>query len=174
MAADPLILTLKLDDASFARFDAERRAYFPATLNFIPAHVTLFHHLPGDERTAVAGDLEREASALAPFDVAVAGLRKLGRGTAYDLGSGDLTALRSRLADRWSGWLTPQDRQGFRPHVTIQNKASPVEARALFDRLDADFAPFTARAEGLLLWRYRGGPWDAVGLYRFDGSTAAR
>ena len=48
-STDPLILTLALDDLSFARFDALRREHFPPTLNRIPAHVTLFHHLPGEE-----------------------------------------------------------------------------------------------------------------------------
>jgi hypothetical protein len=47
-AADPLILTLGLDRASFERFEALRRAHFPPALNRVPAHVTLFHHLPGE------------------------------------------------------------------------------------------------------------------------------
>ena len=43
----PLILTLALDERSFAFFDAQRRLHFPASRNLIPAHVTLFHHLLG-------------------------------------------------------------------------------------------------------------------------------
>ncbi|EYD76862.1 hypothetical protein Rumeso_01820 [Rubellimicrobium mesophilum DSM 19309] len=44
---DRLILTLALEGASFARLDAERRAFVPPRLNRIPAHAMLFHHLPG-------------------------------------------------------------------------------------------------------------------------------
>lgn len=163
----PLIVTLALDAASFERFDGERRRWFPPALNRIPAHVTLFHRLPGDERTAVASDLETVAAEIAPFAVAATGLRKLGRGTAYVLRSADLDRVRASLASRWAAWLTAQDRQPFRPHVTIQNKAAPEEARALHDRLASDFRPFEVRAEGLLLWRYLGGPWEDEGRFSF-------
>lgn len=44
---DPLILTLAMDPDTFARFDGLRRRHFPEALNRIPAHATLFHHLPG-------------------------------------------------------------------------------------------------------------------------------
>lgn len=173
MAAEPLILTLKLDTASFARFDAERRAWFPAKLNLIPAHVTLFHKLPGEEFAAVVGELEQAAAGTAAFPVQVAGVRKLGRGTAYDLRSPDLATLRTRLAARWAAWLTAQDRQGYRPHVTVQNKVSLDEARSLYDRLALDFRPFEVRAEGLLLWRYKSGPWEALGDFDFEGAASA-
>ena len=46
----PLILTLKLDQASFTRLDALRQAHFPPERNWLSAHLTLFHHLPGDQR----------------------------------------------------------------------------------------------------------------------------
>lgn len=52
--ADPLILSLALEEESFARLDALRRAHFPAHLNRIPAHATPFHHLPGAEEETVA------------------------------------------------------------------------------------------------------------------------
>ena len=51
--ADPLILTLAFDEPTFARFDGERRRHFPESLNRIPAHATLFHHLPGDRERGV-------------------------------------------------------------------------------------------------------------------------
>ena len=158
MTPAPLILTLKLDAESFARFDGLRREHFPARLNHLPAHLTLFHHLPGDERLAVETDLYA-ARPRAPLELNVTGLKLLGRGVAFALVSPGLGALRAALAHRWAAWLTPQDRQGLRPHVTIQNKVTPPEARALKERLEATFQPFTARGEALLLWRYLGGPW---------------
>ena len=96
------------------------------------------------------------------FDVAVTGVRFLGRGVAYTLHSPEVAAVRSRLAAAWQPWLTPQDRQRHAPHVTVQNKVDPAVARALHDRLLADFAPHTAHARGLGLWRYLGGPWEPV------------
>ena len=157
--SDPLILTLKLDAETFARFDGLRREHFPAPLNHLPAHLTLFHHLPGGERDAVERDV-RAAAPSGPLVLQVTGLRLLGRGVAFELVSPELKALREGLARRWAPWLTPQDKQGLRPHVTIQNKVTPDEARALRDRLASTFTPFTARGEALLLWRYLGGPWQ--------------
>ncbi len=163
----PLILTLMVDEASFAVFDGQRRQHFPPGRNLIPAHVTLFHHLPGGhlaEIEAVLADLSRSQE---PFSVAVAGLRLLGRGVAYRLESPVLDLLRAGLAGRWRAWLTPQDVQRFQPHVTIQNKVDPAQARALLTALEASFRPWKATAEGLQLWHYRGGPWEAVETFRF-------
>jgi len=167
--AEPLILTLALDADSFARFGAGRRAHSPPRLSRIPAHVTLFHHLPGDEEAAVLFTLRTVCAVQRPEPVRVVGLLPLGRGVAYRLEAPGIAALRGELARRWSGLLTPQDRQGWRPHVTVQNKVGPEEARATLARLQADFAPWEARAEGLLLWRYKGGPWEALADVPFTG-----
>lgn len=165
----PLIVTLQLDRASADYFDALREAHFPPALNHLKAHVTLFHNLPGEQERAVLEMLAHEAARRAPFPVAVAGLMKLGRGTAFRLEGEALIALRAVLAAAFAPWLERQDRERFRPHVTVQNKVSPVEAQALFDHLSAGFAPFTATAEGIQLWRYEGGPWSPVAAVAFQG-----
>lgn len=161
----PLILTLALDADGFVRLDALRRAHFPAHRNLIPAHVTLFHALPGEEEGAVLADLSAEP--MAPATVRVASLMSLGRGVALRLDAPEVGTLRARLAARWAGWLSPQDRQGWRPHVTVQNKVAPEEARATLAHLQATFAPWEATATGLLLWRYRGGPWERAAFVPF-------
>ena len=170
--AAPLILTLALDEASFAFFDDLRRRHFPPERNFIPAHVTLFHHLPGEQEAVIVGELEALCARQLPIPVAVTGLRSLGRGFAYTLEAPDLTALRRRLAALWREWLTPQDRQDHKPHVTIQNKVSPGEARALLTVLQGGFEPFAAQGEGLHLWRYLSGPWRRVRTFHFDGASS--
>jgi 2'-5' RNA ligase len=157
----PLIVTLLLDDDAQARFDRLRAAHFPPERNHIAAHVTLFHALPGAQVDAVRADLAAAADRTG-FEVAVTGLRLLGRGVAYVLESSELTSLRDGLAAVWAPWLTPQDRQRHAPHVTVQNKVEPAVARALHDRLLAGFAPESVRARGLGLWRYLGGPWSPV------------
>jgi 2'-5' RNA ligase len=162
-----LILTLQFDEAGFAIFEAARRSHFPPERNFIPAHLTLFHHLPGKQHGAISAALASCASGHRPFRVAVKGLRFLGNGMAYAIESPLLSALRGDFARRWAADLTPQDSQGFRPHVTIQNKVAAPVARALFDQLSASFEPFEVVAMGLLLWRYRGGPWERSGEFAF-------
>jgi 2'-5' RNA ligase len=165
----PLIVTLQLDVASHDYFDALRAAHFPAAINHLKAHVTLFHHLPGEEERAVLEALAREAFWRAPFAVKVAGLMKLGRGTAFRLESDELVSVRAALASAFDPWLTRQDRERFRPHVTVQNKVSAAQANALFDHLSERFSPFEATAEGLQLWQYEGGPWSPVAAIAFQG-----
>ncbi|MQA32252.1 2'-5' RNA ligase family protein [Modestobacter roseus] len=163
---DPLIVTLLLDDAAQQRFDRLRAAHFPAERNHLQAHVTLFHALPGEHLGEVRDEL-RTAAGRAPFDVAVTGVRFLGRGVAIDLDAAELTGLRRALAARFGPWLTRQDRQWAHPHVTVQNKVPPDVARALHAQLAAAFTPETVRARGLGLWHYRGGPWEPAGEFGF-------
>lgn len=167
MTEAPLILTLGMHPDDQARFERLRQLHFPANQNVIPAHLTLFHHLPGDQLASIQDTLQQRCGAVAPFAAATSGVRFLGRGVAYSLQSQHLAALRAGLARQWADWLTPQDRQGWRPHVTVQNKTTPEAARALQAQLLAGFTPFDVRAEGLLLWRYLDGPWEAVSEHRF-------
>ena len=75
--------------------------------------------------------------------------------------------MRQALMRGWADWLTAQDSARITPHVTIQNKVSPREARALLTELKATFRPMRVRGEGLLLWRYLGGPWSLQRRFRF-------
>ncbi|MGH1572896.1 2'-5' RNA ligase family protein [Methylobacterium sp. P31] len=165
--AAPLILTLAFDAPTFARFDGERRRYFPESLNVIPAHATLFHHLPGDQERGVIEAIAALARAVPPPEVSVTGLRFTGRGVAYVLESEALSTFRARLAKGFESHLMAQDRQGWRPHVTVQNKVAPEVARALHAGLSAGFAPFRFAAPATLLWRYLGGPWAEVARLPF-------
>ncbi len=166
LSSEALIVTLLLDEEAQGRFDRLRAEHFPAERNHLSAHVTLFHALPGERLDAVRADLSA-AAGRPGFAVAVTGVRFLGRGVAYDLASAELDAVRRGLAATWAPWLTPQDRQRHRAHVTVQNKVSPEVARALHQRLAASFAPGTVTATGLGLWRYLGGPWEPVGVFPF-------
>lgn len=165
--ADPLILTLGLEADTFAHFDGLRRRHFPEARNHIPAHATLFHHLPGPDEAGIVETVASLARVEAPPEVAVTGLRFTGRGVAFVLTSPALTAFRGRLAARFADVLTPQDGQGWRPHVTVQNKVAPEVARALHAELEQEFVPFRFTAPGLVLWRYLGGPWERRAAFAF-------
>ncbi|WP_182085724.1 2'-5' RNA ligase family protein [Aureimonas sp. ME7] len=169
MNDDPLILTLRFDEVSFERFDTMRRRHFPPARNHIPAHLTLFHKLPAERWAAIHRKLTTLASTAGPLPLRVDGLRFLGYGSAYTIQSPELKRLRADLAEAWAADLGRQDAQGFSPHVTIQNKAPSGEAKTLFADLKATFSPFDASATGLLLWHYRGGPWEPAGEYAFTG-----
>ena len=166
--APPLILTLTLDAAAQVYFDNLRQRHFPPAINYLAAHLTLFHHLPGAGLAAVRAHLHTVASATAPLPLRVAGLRSLGRGVAFILENDELRALHRRLQADFAPHLTPQDQQKIQPHVTIQNKVDPAAARQLLAELQADFTPFEAVGTGLHLWAYRGGPWESMAEVPFE------
>jgi hypothetical protein len=134
----------------------------------VPAHLTLFHHLP----PGVEAELGRRLGALSAFAApraTIAGVIDLGGGTALRVESEDLAEMRAELAAAFHGLLTPQDSAPWRPHVTIQNKVEPKEARALQQRLRATFSPRPLSIRGLAAWHYRGGPWEPIRTYVFRG-----
>lgn len=165
--ADPLILTLAMDAETSAYFDGLRRRHFPTARNHIPAHATLFHHLPGPDEAGIAETVASLARVETAPEVAVTGLRFTGRGVAFVLAAPALALFRGQIAARFSDVLTPQDSQGWRPHVTVQNKVAPEVARALHAELERDFVPFRFTAPGLVLWRYLGGPWERRAAFAF-------
>lgn len=171
-ALAPLILTAEFEEPVFDWFDELRRQHFPPGRNVVPAHLTLFHALPGEQETAVRVALDAETSGAHPPEAEATGLRNLGRGVAYTVAAPTLASVRVRLAEQFAPWLTRQDQAAFRPHVTIQNKVEPQQARALLAALQSDFQPFAFRITALRLWRYLGGPWGAAGRFPFGPADA--
>jgi hypothetical protein len=96
----------------------------------------------------------------------------MGRGVMYTLDNPTLPALHKRLQRQWQPWLTPQDQQGLRPHITVQNKVDPAVARQLHEELAASFQPFEALGTGLALWAYRGGPWELQQRFSFGDAQS--
>lgn len=143
--------------------------HYPVERNHLHAHVTMFHSFAPsllDELKDYLPALTRE---FAPLDAAITGLLDLGTGTAIALQSEALLTLREMIADHFHGSLTSQDLYEPRPHITIQNKVTKREARAL----QADLGPeieirqFTFPA--LELHLYQDGPWDLVKRSAFRG-----
>ena len=173
MTGQPVILTLQLDGVSYEFFEDARQKYFPSAINYIGAHLTLFHQLPGREFEVVLRCVADICKRTTPLTLTVSALRKLGRGVVYDIASPELLAMRSQLANDFGEWLIAQDKQKFRPHITVQNKVSPEQARALYDHLSSDFSPFEVKGEGIQLWFYEGGrgrrgTWRPAGAVPFQ------
>jgi len=135
----------------------------------IGAHLTLFHAVPGEHEGEVRSDLA-EAAGQGPVPLRVDRVMSLGRGAAYAVASPALARLHARLQDAWSSWLTRQDQQRLRAHVTLQNKVEPAVARRTVEALEATFRPVDVDAVGLDLWRYEGGPWAHLERFAFHAS----
>ncbi len=159
-------MTAVFDTQSARTLEALRKRYFPAALNRVPAHLTLFHHLPGEDLRMLSERVAALCSTHRALHFDIAGTRFLGRGVGFEVTCPELVALREAIAADWRDRLTSQDRQGYRPHVTIQNKVTSAEARATQERL-LDLLPIVGEIDGLRIWHYRGGPWEEAGRFRF-------
>ncbi len=165
----PFIVTAELPRDLAAWATALRTAHFPPERNHLTAHVSLFHALPPSSEGEVKTALAQEAAEHAPVEGYLEGVMPLGSGTALRLSSPGMIAIWQGLADRFHGLLIPQDLHKPRLHVTIQNKVSPKEAKALQAALEPEIEPRAFRFKGLSLHIYRGGPWDFVRTYAFRG-----
>lgn len=166
--AGALIVTAEMASEDQAWLDRLRRAHFPPERNHLPAHLTMFHALPPSAEAEARSTLSRLALERPP-QALIEGLMDLGGGVAFRVVSPELDRIRGELADHFHGLLSAQDAGGWRPHVTIQNKVPPKEARALRQRLEADFRPRPLAISGLGLHRYLGGPWEQLATYAFRG-----
>jgi hypothetical protein len=162
-----------LGDADFAWLDGLRQRHFPPERNYLRAHLTLFHHLPPSAEAEIAGLLCDLTRAPAP-KAQISGLINLGRGVAYRIESPELVDIRTMIAEHFAPLLTPQDKAGWRPHVTVQNKVDPARSRALLLKLEDGFAAQGVEIAGLALWHYLGGPWQSAGAWRFGNGHAMK
>ncbi|QHL86015.1 2'-5' RNA ligase family protein [Nibribacter ruber] len=167
MEQTPLILTLSLDPAAQAYFNALRTLHFPPERNYLHAHLTLFHHLTIPEKE-IMETVREVCLSQKPFLLEVTGLLPLGRGVAFKLESETLLTFHAQLRQRWLPALTAQDQQKLRPHVTVQNKVTPEAAKALLHKLNGEFKPFTTKATGVMLFKYLNGPWQFLQQFDFN------
>lgn len=167
LADRPLIVTAELPAELQAQANALRQAYFPPERNYLDAHVTLFHAIPAHCEDELRQVLKTIAGEYAPVQARLLGIMSLGGGTALKLQSPDMLALRARIAERFHGMLTGQDQHTPRLHVTVQNKVSSKEAKALQAVLAPQIMAQDIAFRGFSLFRYLGGPWEPLGNWRF-------
>ena len=164
--AGPLIVTADFSPSDHGWLEGLRRAHYPAELNRVPVHLTMFQGLPPSAVDEVRQQLALHAAGPPP-KVMIAGLMNLSGGVAFRVVSEELEAIREDIADHFHGLLCAPDAAGWRPHITIQNKVSPRAAKELLDRLERDFHPRPLGIAGLTVHRYRGGPWETLANYKF-------
>ncbi len=167
----PLIITARIALRDLAPLDDLRRLHFPPDRNFLRAHLTMFHRLPGEYRDRIIDQLSVVAEQTAEISAHVSGVRHLGAGVAFAICSPELQDIRSSLKRTFMAWLTSQDMRAWAPHVTIQNKATKAAADRLYKELGDQFIPYGITIIGLDLWRYLGGPWQHERTVDF-GATA--
>ena len=163
----PIIVSVLFGAEDQAWFDRLREAHFPPERNQLSAHLTMFHHLLPSLAPELKQRLARATRGVTAPAARIAGVYSLGKGVAYRVDSPGLAAIRAELAEAFAGMLVPQDAQGWRAHVTIQNKVQPAVAKALLAELSAGFVARPVAIAGLAAWWYRGGPWEPLSRHMF-------
>lgn len=170
----PLILTARIAEEDIEPFDRLRQAHFPPDRNFLGAHLTMFHRLPGEYRERIGETLAAVAAQAGMVEADVSGLRHLGAGVAFVITSSALQSIRAVLKEEFVTWLGSQDMQKWQPHITIQNKVPRAKADALHRDLSDDFRHYTIQMTGLDLWDYLDGPWQHAAFAPFGARHADR
>ncbi len=168
----PFIVTAELPGEILAWADGLRRAHYPPERNKLAAHVTLFHTFAPSLRDELPRVLARLAGEYARPAASIDSLMPLGTGTALAIRSPGMLAIREHIAEIFHGALTAQDSHSPRLHITIQNKASPKEAKALQRQLSAELEPRTFAFAGLGLHLYCDTHWDSLGCWSFRGKQS--
>lgn len=167
--ARPFIVTAALPEGIQNWAEALRREHYPAERNHLHAHVTMFHSFAPSLLEELKDYLPQLAREFAPVEAAVSGIMDLGSGTAVALESPALLSLRALIAEHFHGSLTAQDLYEPRPHITIQNKVTKREARALQAQLAPQIEPRAFTFPALELHLYQDGPWERVKRMAFRG-----
>lgn len=97
MALPPVIITAHVEADDIEPFDRLREEHFPPARNFLKAHVTVFHHLPGQRLVAVREIVSEALAARRSFAATVSGLQQsLGKFDAFT---------ENRTAREWMAFL---------------------------------------------------------------------
>lgn len=166
----PLLITAELPEDIFAWADTLRRTHYPPERNRLGAHVTLFHALPPSAEPEVRR-LLAELSRSPPPEAQVSGLMDLGRGTAFAVESPGMLALHAELAERLHGLLQQKDARPLRLHITVQNKVTRAEARALQAELSRSLLLRDFRFNGFGLYGWTGDLWRLSRIFPFRGQN---
>lgn len=174
MEAAPLIITLKLDEATHKYFTTLRNLYFPKHCNFLEAHLTLFHALPSD--IECINETLKESCGHSIFQLEVSEVKNIGNGVAYSIKCPALQEIHRSLQEAFKPYLVLQDRQKLWPHITVQNKVTAFKAKQTTELLQVNFTPFNIKAIGFSTWLYAGGPWMRKDefLFRQEQQDASR
>jgi 2'-5' RNA ligase len=156
------ILTLKTSDQISNTMQSLRRKWFPQQRNKVPAHLTLFHALPGSRIVQISQSLEKLTRRTRHFNVATGHIQKGRSGVFVNVGEGEEEVKRvfGEVRDQFFESLSIQDRS-FKGHWTVMNKENDSKRVEDAYRDVERSGTVKGTAQGLVLWRYeKDGTWS--------------
>lgn len=157
-AKETYVLTLHTDAAHHAEITALRAHYFPTQFNKLPAHLALFHVLPGSHLKTIESDIFATCQRHQPFSISTREPFLLFRGVGLHVEAAPAMDIHTSLREKRAGILRKTDRN-FRSHYTIQNKVGARESRETMRELQQRLKGGTGEVDGLALWRSSWGCW---------------
>lgn len=158
------ILTAKLDEKSQKLLNSLRKEHFPAHLNYLDAHLTLFHQFPVFD---FCDPFFKDHLPKQKIEVVFDQVYFTGKGFAIEVQSSELSSIRTKLKTEVFQKLSVQDATDRRLHVTVSNKANPELAKKQFSEFQKDWSSFRGEIHGIEVWKYLNGPWAFVRGYPF-------
>lgn len=139
----PSYVLVLLTDPEHQRFmNSLRNTYFPAAINKIEAHLTLFHALPGSKlETDIIPAIEDVVQHTAPYRVKATRPFHLSKGVGLavaddidfpkngDKSRNTTNELHAKLRDGWKTFLSKQDSGKLALHYTAMNKVNDQNTR---------------------------------------------
>lgn len=129
------VLTLLTDPAHNHSMNSLRKTYFPPKLNKIPAHITLFHALPGSKlESDVLPVIEQMVSRTPLYRIRAINPIRLSHGVGIKVaddidhandgqrGRNMTRIIHAEFRKKWGTWLSEQDSTPPRFHYTVMNK----------------------------------------------------
>jgi len=156
------VLTLRMSGEIDGAMQELRSRWFPKERNKVPAHITLFHALPGSKMEEISDWLEGLSRRMRCFDVSTGRVLKRKTGVAVAVGDGakEIKRVFACLRADWLEWLSVQDRS-LSAHWTVQNKELDKERVEEAFRNVLQCEEVRGQATGLVLWRYKDdGTWS--------------
>jgi len=175
-AEEPVyVLTLRTSDEIAQQMQWLRQRWFPADRLKVPAHVTLFHALPGSRLPQVEEQIMELTQQTPQFEISSGRVQRMRKGVLVNLRDGDAEVryLFDTLRDNFYEWLIEQDKS-CKAHWTIQNKEEDQ------DRVDEAYwdtyrtGSCLGWATGLVLWNYNDGHWVKEKEFEFQGGYRQR
>jgi 2'-5' RNA ligase len=163
------VLTLKTSKEMSEQMQRLRRKWFPEGRNKVPAHITLFHALPGSRIIQVSKYLETLSRQTSCFVINSGDVLKRRNGVAIGLGQGEeeIKKVFGEVRDQFLECLSMQDRS-LKAHWTVMNKEEDGK------RVDEAYQDVESAgvvkgiASGLILWRYeKNGTWSFEREFEF-------
>tara|TARA_Y100000768_G_scaffold388012_1_gene381476 strand:- start:2555 stop:3037 length:483 start_codon:yes stop_codon:yes gene_type:complete len=151
-----LIVTAAMNDELHSSMTELRDKFFPREINYLEAHITLFHQFPDRCETQLKEWVREQKVMQLELSEPVF----LGFGFGVKVESPPLKSFYLALRGNFLNQLSKQDAHKKNLHITLQNKVEARQAKKECSEFSKNWQPMSGEILGLNLYHYLGGPWE--------------